>query len=403
MRIAILSETFAKNMGYIGNMLPRHLARLGAEVHMVTLDLPPYYQLKDFKETYQDFTGSSALKAGEVEEYDGYRLHVLAHRPLAGYMYMSGLSEKLKEIKPDVVYSMAAIGWIALQASMLKPLLGFKLFTGSHTTASVFPLATQKTSLFDPALLRCMVTRFLPGRMVSLMTEKCYGATGDCADVAVRFFGVQKSKIDVCPLGVDTEMFKSAYGAAEVARRNEVRASFGVDTYEILCIYTGRFSQEKNPLILAKAIAKLQEMGEPYRAVFFGNGVQLEEIRRQPGCIPHPFVPVEELGDYFRASDIGVWPTQESTSMLDAAACALPIVVNDTLLATERVEGNGLMYRLNDVDDMVRVLLTLKDERERRRLGTVGAEKMLNRFSWESIAGRRLSDFQKSVLAGRAL
>ena len=35
-------------------------------------------------------------------------------------------------------------------------------------------------------------------------------------------------------------------------------------------------------------------------------------------------VPVRKLGGFFRAADIGVWPTQESTSMLDAAACALP-------------------------------------------------------------------------------
>lgn len=398
MRIAILSETFAKNMGYMGNMLPRHLARLGAEVHMVTLDLPPYYQIKDFKETYQDFTGSTVMKAGATEEYDGYRLHVLAHKPLAGYMYMSGLSEKLKEIRPDVVYSMAAIGWIALQAALLKPAHGYKLFTGSHTTASVFPLATQKNSPLHPALIRNAITRGVPGRMVSLLSEKCYGATGDCADVAVRFFGVQKSKIDVCPLGVDTDMFRPLQGSAGLERRREVRARFGVRDEEILCIYTGRFSQEKNPLVLAKAVAKLQAMGEPYRALFFGNGVQLEEIRAQSGCIPHPFVPVEELGDYFRASDIGVWPTQESTSMLDAAACGLPIVVNDTLLATERVEGNGVMYRLDDVDDMVRVLLSLKHEEVRKRLGAVGAEKMRGSFSWESIARRRLDDMKNSVL-----
>ncbi|UPU37638.1 glycosyltransferase family 4 protein [Geomonas paludis] len=402
MRIAILSETFAKNMGYMGNMLPRHLARLGAEVHMVTLDLPPYYQIKDFKETYQDFTGSSVMKAGSIEEYDGYRLHVLGHKPLAGYMYMSGLSEKLKEIRPDVVYSMAAIGWIALQAALLKPLHGYKLFTGSHTTASVFPLATQKNSPLHPALIRNAITRGVPGRMVSLLSEKCYGATGDCADVAVRFFGVQKSKIDVCPLGVDTDMFRPLQGSPGLELRREVRARFGVRDEEILCIYTGRFSQEKNPLVLAKAVAKLQAMGEPYRALFFGNGVQLEEIRAQAGCIPHPFVPVEELGDYFRASDIGVWPTQESTSMLDAAACGLPIVVNDTLLATERVEGNGVMYRLNDVDDMVRVLLSLKQEEVRKRLGAVGAEKMRSSFSWESIARRRLDDMKSSV-SGRGI
>lgn len=394
MKIAIISEAFAKNMGYMGNMLPKHLAVLGAEVHLITLDLPPYHQLKDFKETYQEFTGSSVLRAGTVERYDGYHLHVLSHRDLAGYMCPSGLFSKLREIKPDIVYSLAAIGWIPLQAAAFKHLLGYKLFTGSHTTASVFPLAAKQNSLLDPVMLRNMATRALPGRLVSLVTEKCYGATGDCADVAVRFFGVQKSKIDVCPLGVDTDIFRPGAGAGDVDRRKEIRSRFGFAHSDLVCIYTGRFSQEKNPLVLARAITLLQKMGEPFRGLFFGNGVQLDPIRNSPGCVVHPFVPVEHLGDYFRSCDIGVWPTQESTSMLDAAACGLPIVVNDTLLATERIDGNGLTYRMNDVEDMVRVLLSLKDGSERNRLGGAGAEKMRTKFSWESLAKRRLCDFE---------
>jgi hypothetical protein len=47
MRIAILTETYTKNMGYLGTVLPRYLASLGADVHVIALTLPPYYQLKD--------------------------------------------------------------------------------------------------------------------------------------------------------------------------------------------------------------------------------------------------------------------------------------------------------------------------------------------------------------------
>ena len=56
----------------------------------------------------------------------------------------------------------------------------------------------------------------------------------------------------------------------------------------------------------------------------------------------NPFIALSELPRFFRSADIGIWPTQEFMSMLDAAACGLPIVVNDTLKAVERIEGNGL-------------------------------------------------------------
>ncbi len=47
--------------------------------------------------------------------------------------------------------------------------------------------------------------------------------------------------------------------------------------------------------------------------------------------------------------------------MLDAAACGLPLIVNDTLVAVvKQIEGNGITYRLNDVDDLIRALLAAR-------------------------------------------
>jgi len=397
MKIVIITETFSKNMGYMTAMLPKYLAKLGAEVHVITADLPPYYQIKDFSDTYAQFSQESKLVAGCVESYEGYTLHTLPHQRLLGYMRIKGLQSKLTEIRPDITYSIAAIGWIALEAALLKPILKYKLFTGSHTTASVFPLARRINTIFDILYFKNFLTRWITGRFSSLFTEKCYGATLDCADIAVRFFGVQKSKIDICPLGVDTDLFHPLSTEDDFNNRRKFRSELGFESGHIVCIYTGRFSNDKNPIILAKAIAHLFEKGEPYRAVFVGHGVQAEALKDYSGCCVLPFTPVENLPQYYRSADIGVWPTQESTSMLDAAACGLPLIVNHTIIATERIEENGLTYILNDVDDMVRVLLLLKDPSLRRKLGDFGSRKMLSQFNWESIAQRRYDDFKNSL------
>jgi glycosyltransferase involved in cell wall biosynthesis len=226
---------------------------------------------------------------------------------------------------------------------------------------------------------------------------KCYGATRDCAEIAGRFFGVPRRKIDVCELGVDTGLFHPCRRDADQLERAAFRDRRGVADEELLCIYTGRLSEEKNPLLLARAVERLRGAGEPFRGLFVGNGVQAEAIAAAAGCEVHPFVPVRELGGFFRGADIGVWPTQESTSMLDAAACGLPIVVNDTLQAVERVEGNGLRYRLNDLDDLVRALRELRDPARRRGLGEAGARKMAEKFSWDVIARRRLRDYEAAL------
>lgn len=392
----LLSETFAKRMGYLESSLPKYMARLGIETHVVTMDLPPYYWIGDFGKTYGGFDDSAELLPGAVEKYDGYTLHVLAHEKLAGYMRMIGLREKLKSIGPDIVQTMSPIGWIPLEAGFYKLVFGYKLFTACHTTASIFPLATRESYWWNRERLRCALFRTLPGRFTSFFVEKSYGATLDCADVAVRFFGVPKRKINVCPLGVDTEIFRPVTTEKDYQARVELRHRLGFSESDVVCIYTGRFSEDKNPLLLARALSRLGSGGTRFRGLFVGNGVQSEPIQSLAGCVTHPFVPVWELGQFYRAADIGVWPTQESMSMLDAAACGLPIIVNDTIAAVERIDGNGLTYRLHDVDDLVRALLELGDPLARQCLGSCGAKKMAG-FSWEAIARRRLQDYRAAL------
>lgn len=397
MRIVILTETFGRNTGYIGNMLPKYLARAGQEVNLVSMDLPPYYHLPEFSRTYSKFTGGEVLHPGTVEEIDGFTLHVLGHRCRLGYNRFVGLQAKLESLRPDIVQTSVAIGWVALDAARMQRRLRYKLFTGSHTTASIFPLARPSAGFQPVRRLLTLLKRGLPGRLISLRTEKCYGATSDCAEVAVRFFGVPRNKMEICPLGVDTDLFRPLEGEAEAIARQRMRERFGIEPEEILCVYSGRFSLDKNPLLLGEAIAQLRGEGKPFRGLFVGDGVQADAIAAQPGCMVHPFVPIRELPAVFQAADIGVWPAQESMSMLDAAACGLPIVVNDTIQALERVEGNGLLYRLHDVDDMMRVLGILQDPDRRRQMGRAGAVRMARQFSWESIARNRLKDYSAAL------
>lgn len=83
--------------------------------------------------------------------------------------------------------------------------------------------------------------------------------------------------------------------------------------------------------------------------------------------------------------------------MLDAAACGLPIVVNDTLRAVERIDGNGLAYVLNDQASLEQVLSLLLDPAARRRLGDAGARRMAEHFSWRALVQRRVSDYRRAL------
>ena len=89
--------------------------------------------------------------------------------------------------------------------------------------------------------------------------------------------------------------------------------------------------------------------------------------------------------------------------MLDAAACGLPIVANDTMSAKERLYGNGMTYRLNDQTDLATALCGLRDVETRRVMGECGARKMAEQFSWESIARRRIGDYEAALRSPKPL
>ena len=401
MTVVLVSEFFAPGMGYLENSFPKYLARAGVETHVIATDLPLSYREKGERQTYKNF--AQPLPTGTVEHFDGYTVHILGHQQLFGHMRIAGLGKKLASLRPDVVQTMTPIGWIANQVAWYKLRFGYKFFSGCHYHSSVFPLASRTNKASSSQKFHCLVTRTIPGRLASFASQKCHCISLDCADVATRFFGVPEKQIVISPLGVDTELFFPDTHADEFAQRVSLRRELGFAGEDIVCVYSGRFTSDKNPALLARAVAELRSKGEPYRGLFVGDGRQGDAIRKCDGCVTRDFTPVHELGALYHAADIGVWPTQESLSMLDAAACGLPIVVNHTMNAVERIDGNGLTYILGDLNDLIRVLGSLRYKDERRKLGSVGAIKMASTFSWESVTNRRLADYEAALSSGSAL
>jgi glycosyltransferase involved in cell wall biosynthesis len=401
MRVVVITETFPPNMGYLVTMLPKYLTRLGVDVHVLAIDLPSYHNLGEFSRGVPKFLQSQVLQAGSVSMMDGYTVHVQKHRWLFGYTFMTGLHGKLREIKPDVVYCVMAIGWAPLLTLVSKMILHFKLFTGSHTSVMMFPLASSST-IDVSDYLRNACTRWLPGRLVSLFTEKCYCPTSDCGVVAWRFFGIQRRKVKIIHLGVDTDYFFPIASEADRVLRQEMRARLGFSEAEIVCIYTGKMTEQKNPVLLARAIDRLRAEGLAYRGLFIGDGAQRAAVETFSNSVVLDLMPFQELGPYYRAADIAVWLTNESTSMLDAAACGLPIIVSDRIYQ-DHVTGNGLAYRMNNIDSLCEKLRELGELDRRCALGENAAKKMHDGFTWDQAAKKRLQDFRLATGIGERL
>jgi glycosyltransferase involved in cell wall biosynthesis len=180
-----------------------------------------------------------------------------------------------------------------------------------------------------------------------------------------------------------------------------MRRRWGVSGKEILVVYTGRFSADKNPLILARAVSILRKEGKPFKAVYVGSGDQEREILGLPGNAVIEFMRHVDLAAVYRAADVGVWPRQESMSMLDASSSGLPVVASNKMGERSRVEGNGCVFEDNNAASLAHVLSSLLDPSVRRRLGDRGREKMKEYYSWKRNAQSHCTYYEGALRRGK--
>lgn len=396
MRIILINPYFSEGMGYLENCLPKALATLGHEVHMVTSTGQVYFNQPQYKEIYEKFLGKNIVDPG-IKKTDGFMLHRLTFRLIRGKVFLTGLYARLKEIKPDVVQTFDPFSFLNIQVVLYKTFINYKIFTANHIMESVFPLAHVGKNQKVWKRISFYVTRTLPGKLFNRFIEKSFPITIDAREISARYYSIPYRKMKIIPLGVDTQLFQPALSKKLKEKRVKMREELSIQANEILCIYTGRFSNGKNPLCLAQAIHRLRENKENFKGLFIGNGEQADQISKLYGCIIKDFVLFNELADYYRVADIGVWPREESTSMLDAAASGLPLIISNTVQATERIEDNGLTYIENDVDDLVKVLLQMKEDQPRKQFSINGIEKMKSSFSWIKMAEIRLEEYNRAL------
>ena len=396
MRIVIISDWFSERMGYAENCLPKALAALGHDVHLITSDAQVYFNSPEYGATYEPFIGPPTVPTG-VKILDGYTLHRLPHRYWRGRLRIGGLYGQLRMLRPDAVQGFEVGNLSTLEAALAQPRLHYKLFLESHVHASVF--GADWRAVARRVRLRRAVYRHTVGAFISGRAEKCYPISEDAAEIAVGLYGIAQSKVEVCSLGTDTNLFRPPETPQETASRLELRAQLGYRDEDVVCIYTGRFSPSKGPQVLADAIARLATSGKPFKGLFVGGGTAAEvaALNDSAGCRVVPFMPARDLPPYYWAADIGVWPRQESTSQLDAAAVGLPIILSDRVTVMERVTGNGLTYREGDPADLAEGIESLASAADRRQLGTAGSQKMRARYSWLQIAEKRAADYARSL------
>jgi glycosyltransferase involved in cell wall biosynthesis len=388
MKIALITEWYSENMGYAENFLPNALGMLGHDVHLITSDLQIYgNNIELYDSVYKDFLGERILNTG-VFKKDTFTLHRNKHLLDRG-LCIYGLDQKLHELKPDIVYLFEILTTDFLNVIDLKQELRFKVFSESrlHTSILHWPKNWQEFKYY--------VRMFNLGRKTSKYVSNYYPIAKDVSFNINFIYGIPKSKIKISSLGVDIDMFTSLRFSS--VDRKEFRKSVNFDEHDFVCVYTGRLNEDKDPLILAKAINYLYLLGHKnIKALFIGKGTDdyISSLLKNQNCIIKDFVKNSDLPLIYSSSDIGVWPKQESTSRLDAMSCGLPILIPNTPSNNKLIKDCGYVFNANNYKNLAVKILSSYNNKNDYSIKSINSRKKIEmHYSWRSIAESRIDDF----------
>lgn len=188
------------------------------------------------------------------------------------------------------------------------------------------------------------------------------------------------------------------------------RRSIGLPPDTTVFTFLGRFSERKNPLLLAEALARLPGDRSAF-GLFVGEGPLADELTARLSALSLTdrtrVLPFQaDVSDVLSASDVIVLPSNEESFglvLVEAAAYAKPVVATRTEGPTEIVVDGvtGLLVARRDVEELSQALRQLlDDEALRHRMGRAAAQRAAELYSAEGNT-RRIEQTLSDVLGAR--
>jgi len=204
-----------------------------------------------------------------------------------------------------------------------------------------------------------------------------------------------RNKITLIINGVNTEVFKPNYNAAEI---KAIKKRFNIPEKKIIIGTVGRLAKEKNYSMLIRAFNKcVTKNGSIAHLVFVGDGRQshdLKELVTTLGLCPQvSFLGLQyDINNILPAMDVFALSSiteGTSISLLEAQACGIPAVVTNIGGNSNIIKHgyNGFLCDLDDYSDMARKFNMIIRDRELAKQMHFNALKTIStRFTFSTMA-----------------
>jgi glycosyltransferase involved in cell wall biosynthesis len=384
MKILIISDYFQPKIGYAKVQVARNLMILGHEVKILTSDR--YFQFHNYETTTKKLIGKRIRKVGTKTENNFLVERLPIYAEFFSRVILKGLENSIKGFKPDLVILYGISTYTSYKVAKLKSKYNYKLsIADSH-----LPSELNTGNQFIKKIIY-FTFRLLFSKTISVNADKVIALQDKTKEVINDTYGLD-NKVEVIPNGTDTTLFKLSK-----VQKNIIRKELNINSDDFVIIYTGKFIKQKGLDILFNAFNSLKSRHKVHLILlaegpkdYIKSCFSLLSKNKIANVHLIGFKDQIELYKYYSASDLAVWPLQESLAMNDAAACSLPFIANSTMGDKSRISNNNaFLYEIDNVKDLKKKIeILIKDKPLRIKMGKNGRQLMIEKLSWKKIAKR---------------
>ncbi len=388
MRILYVVDYYQPQFGYSEYYIPKILSQMGHQVSILTSNY--YYPFPNYKNT-------SGKLLGEREQTPGFfrqdKILVIKEKLITEIFTRAIIGNHeiyARILKPQLVIVNKSSGYNLIRMAQLKNRYKYKLLSyDAHLPSGFYAVG----NIFLKEIFY-FIFRLFFSNMLNKRVDKFVAVQEGTIEIMEKYYG-QKAPIHI-PLGTDTKNFY--FNAAE---RNKIRKSLSINPNDFVIVYSGKVIETKGVSILFAAFEILCEQHKDIHLLIIGDGTSkytkscFDLVNKKHHSKIHMvgFKNNNELYKYYSASELGVWPLEESTSMNDIAACGRPFIANDSVGVEVRFSNNNASkYKKGDSIDLARIIEDLYTHPKKlHKMGENGLDLIKKKLSWEVIVKEYLS------------
>jgi len=386
MKILIIVDYFQPKLGYSETFLANEYIKKWYEVLVLTSD--HFYPFPDYENTSWKILWKREQKTWfYIEEWIPTKREKLKFE-VFNRVYFENIEKNIQEFWPEQVIVNGIASITAIIVVKLKNKYNFKLTCFDSNLMSIINQWLKIKQLFY------FVFKLFFSKYLENSVDKFVWVQEETCEIINKFYWINKDKIEFIPLWTDIEKFRF-----DKDERENIRKQYNIPLDSIVLIYTWKLILDKWYDILMKSTSKIVNANKNIYVIVIWSWPKdlIDEMNEyikdfKENYIFVDFVKNEELYRYFSASDIWIWPLQESVSMVEAASCNLPFIANDKIWTKLRISNNNaLLYKQWDIEDLYeKIKFLLENKEEMNSMWRRWRELVEQKLSWKEIANKYL-------------